>query len=82
MGLVSGLLFQPHILLLRMLRLGPVLLGSWLNGLPSWARCTGKRLEPILGVGGVSLVEMLILYEMWAGERFVLEKAVPTVSET
>ena len=35
-----------------------------------------------LGVGGVSLVEMLILYEMRAGERLVSEKAVPTVSET
>ena len=30
-----------------------------------------------LGVGGVSFVEMLILYELWAGERLVLEKAVP-----
>ena len=30
-----------------------------------------------LGVGGVSFVEMLILYELWAGERLHLEKAVP-----
>ena len=30
-----------------------------------------------LGCGGVSFVEMLILYELWAGERLVLEKAVP-----
>ena len=30
-----------------------------------------------LGVGGVSFVEMLILHELWAGERLVLEKAVP-----
>ena len=30
-----------------------------------------------LGVGGVSYVELLILYELWAGERLVLEKAVP-----
>ena len=30
-----------------------------------------------LGVGGVSCVELLILYELWAGERPVLEKAVP-----
>ena len=29
-----------------------------------------------LGVGGVSYVELLILYELWAGERLVLEKAV------
>ena len=30
-----------------------------------------------LGVGGVSYVELLILYELWAGERLVLEKANP-----
>ena len=30
-----------------------------------------------LGVGGVSLVELLILYERWAGERLVLEMSVP-----
>ena len=30
-----------------------------------------------LGVGGVSFVELLILYEIWAGERLSLEKAVP-----
>ena len=31
-----------------------------------------------LGVGGVSCVELLILYELWAGERLQLEKTVPT----
>ena len=30
-----------------------------------------------LGVGGVSFVELLILYELWAGERLSLEKAHP-----
>ena len=30
-----------------------------------------------LGVGGVSNVELLILCELWAGERLQLEKAVP-----
>ena len=30
-----------------------------------------------LGVGGVSYVELLILYGIWAGERLELEKAVP-----
>ena len=29
------------------------------------------------GVGGVSFVEMLILYEQWAGERLCLESAIP-----
>ena len=30
-----------------------------------------------LGPGGISHVELLILYELWAGERFQFEKAVP-----
>ena len=30
-----------------------------------------------LGVGGISEVELLILFELWAGERLVLEKAHP-----
>ena len=30
-----------------------------------------------LGVGGVSYLELLILYERWAGERLVIECAVP-----
>ena len=30
-----------------------------------------------LSVGGVSYVEMLTSYELWAGERLVLEKVVP-----
>ena len=30
-----------------------------------------------LGVGGISCVELLILYERWAGERLSLEKASP-----
>ena len=30
-----------------------------------------------LGVGGISYVELLILFELWAGERLVLEKAHP-----
>ena len=30
-----------------------------------------------LGVGGVSFVELLILFELWAGERLCLEGAIP-----
>ena len=32
-----------------------------------------------LGVGSVSFVELLILYERWAGERLVLEMSVPKI---
>ena len=38
---------------------------------------TGLRLMLTLGVGSVSFVEVLILYELWAGERLFLEKVVP-----
>ena len=51
-----------------------VLLVKWVSFLGSlhWPAHGGD-----LGVGGVSYVELLILYELWAGERFVLEKAHP-----
>ena len=35
-----------------------------------------------LGVGGISYVELLILYELWAGERLTLEKAHPRYLRT
>ena len=41
-----------------------------------WLATAGRRLVLILVRGGVSFVEMLILCELWAGERLVLEKAV------
>ena len=44
------MLFLLHLLQLRMLGPGPTLLGSWLSGLPFWARYTGQRLGPILGL--------------------------------
>ena len=33
-----------------------------------------------LGIGGVSYLALLILYERWAGERLVIEGAVPGCS--
>ena len=46
-----------------------------------WVACLGSLHWPDggadLGVGGVSYVEMLIIYELWAGERLALEKAHP-----
>ena len=30
-----------------------------------------------LGVGGISYLDLLIMYELWAGERLSLEKATP-----
>ena len=46
-----------------------------------WVSFLGSLHWPVerldLGVGGISYVELLILYELWAGERLVLEKAHP-----
>ena len=50
-----------------------VKLCSFLSSL-HWPSIVGN-----LGVGGVSLVELLILYERRAGERLVLEMSVPTL---
>ena len=49
--------------------------------LVKWVCFLGSLHWPVhgldLGVGGISYVELLILYELWAGERLVLEKAHP-----
>ena len=52
----------------------PGLLVKWISFLNSLHWPVGNL---DLGVGGVSFVELLILYELWAGERLVLEKAHP-----
>ena len=54
---------------LRMLLIGPALLVFWSSGLLSQVLCIGLLV--------VSLVKLLILYELWAGERLTLEKAHP-----
>ena len=58
--------------------------GTWTYSvgiLVKWVAFLGSLHWPAagtdLGVGGVSFVEVLILCELWAGERLVLEKAVP-----
>ena len=52
----------------------------WLNGLPSWELCIGLAGGFDLGVGGISDVELLVLYELWAGERFVFGKGSSSLS--
>ena len=52
----------------------PGLLVKWVSFLHGLHWLEGYR---DLGVGGVSFVELLILYELWAGERLSLEKAHP-----
>ena len=52
----------------------PGLLVKWVSFLNSLHWPVG---DLDLGVGGVSYVELIILYELWAGERLSLEKAHP-----
>ena len=52
----------------------PGLLVKWVSFLASLHWPAGG---PDLGVGGISYLELLILYELWAGERLFLEKAHP-----
>ena len=52
----------------------PGLLVKWVSFMSSLHWSVG---DLDLGVGGVSYVELLILYELWAGERLSLEKAHP-----
>ena len=42
-----------------------------------WINVPGPAGGMDLGVGGISYVELLILFELWAGERLSLEKAQP-----
>ena len=36
----------------------------------------GRSADKDLRVGGVSYLELLILYELWAGERLICEKSI------
>ena len=49
----------------------------WLNGSPFLGSLHLPDSGLDLGVGGISYVELLILFELWTGERLVLEKAHP-----
>ena len=51
--------------------------GLWVDLESSWASAHGPAAGADLGDGGISFVGILILYELWAGERLVLEKASP-----
>ena len=58
--------------------------GAWpicVGILVKWVAFLGSLHWPDLGVGGVSFVEVLILYELWAGERAGFGKGCLPVSE-
>ena len=63
--------------MLRTLLIGRISLVSWSSGLPFLGTLHWPAGGLDLGVGGISYVELLILYELWVGERLSLEKAHP-----
>ena len=82
LGILSGLRCLLLLSVLKTLLIGLTLLVFWLNGLPFLELCIG-----LLGVRNLVLVvfqyvELLVLYELWAGERLTLEKAHPRYLRT
>ena len=73
----SGLLFLHLLFALRTLLNALYILVSWLSGSPFLGSLHWPAGGLDLGVGGVSYVELLILYLLWAGEKLTLEKAHP-----
>ena len=77
-GILIGSIFQLLLSVLLILHFGPFpLLVSWLSGFLFWLVLHWPAGGSDLGVGGISYLELLISYELWAGERLSLEKATP-----
>ena len=76
-GMEIGCLLVSVVSLLRMLEYGLILCLFLLRYWPFLGTLHWPAGAVEFGVGGVSFVEMLILYEQWAGERLLLEAAVP-----
>ena len=73
----NGLRFHLLPFVLKTLLFGLILLVFWLSGSLFLNSLQWPVGDLDLGAGGVSYVELLILYELWAGERLSLEKAHP-----
>ena len=76
-GILIGSIFLLLLSVLLILHFGPILLVSWLSGCSFLGTLHWPAGGSDLGVGGISYLELLILYELWAGERLSLEKATP-----
>ena len=76
-GILIGLVFLLLQLLLRMFVFGRTLLGFWSNWLPSWVLFIGPLLVLTWDLGVFPMLSFFFFCELWAGERFQFEKAVP-----
>ena len=76
-SLLNVLLVLLLLMVLMMLLSGPTLLVFWLNGLPFLDHCIGPLEVWTLVLVVFLFVELLILYELWLGERLTLEKGHP-----
>ena len=65
------------IFVLPTLPIGPTLLVYWSSGFPFSGGLHWPTSGMDLGVGGICYLELLILYELWAGARLSLEKDHP-----
>ena len=75
--LICGLLLLPPLFLAVILKFGLILLVCWSSGLPFSILYIGLLMGVALAWVVCPYMELLILYEVWAGERLELEKAVP-----
>ena len=63
-------------LLMLTLLLGPIVLVFWLGSLPFWAPYIGHLALLIWVILGSPFLELLILFEQWAGHRLLSEKVI------
>ena len=76
-GIRNGCVFLHLPFVLRVFLIGPIFLVSWSSGVAFLGTLHWPAGGLDLGFGGISYVELLTLYELWAGERLSLEKAHP-----
>ena len=76
-GTLSGSVCLRPLSVLRILLIGHILLVSWSSGFLFFPVSTGLPGDLILVLVVSHHVELLILYELWAGERLSSEKALP-----
>ena len=70
-------MFHPVIITAEDVCLWPYSVGIWVKLVTFLGSLHWPSAGADLGPGCISSIEPLVLYELWAGERFQFEKAVP-----